>query len=248
MKEQVKVGITKEAYEKIQHVDFSAVGVKLKALRCELNLNDKTEKDHCAILDIELPQEENKMNIDKVETQTEHQEAMSAFSGDVWHDAHHHCKYHELGDDVIIEFEHEDSNFVEKISVAEAKCITKNPMRHTKRWRLIPKTKEAYWVNGDKCIYNDGEFTFVSYMCNPEEDYVVIWRPIDGVKVVYKTQISKPETKQQREDRERLEVAYDLCQIAMPHLKGAGGFEIFKSDADAVQVWTAILDRKVKGK
>ena len=80
MKERVKVGITKEAYEKIQHVDFSCVVVKLKALRCESNLDDKTEKGHCAILDIELPQEENQMNIDKVETQTEHQEEMSAFS------------------------------------------------------------------------------------------------------------------------------------------------------------------------
>ncbi len=78
MKERVKVDVTKDAYEQIQHVDFSDVVVKLKSLKRELNLDDKTEKDHCAILDIEIPQKENQMNIDKVETQTEHQEEMSA--------------------------------------------------------------------------------------------------------------------------------------------------------------------------
>ena len=72
---------------------------------------------------------------------------------------------------------------------------------------LKPKTKEVEWVNGDKCIYNDEEFTFVSYMCKPEEDHVVIWRSFSGIDVVYKTQISKPETEAERKEREEIEEA-----------------------------------------
>ena len=79
----------------------------------------------------------------------------------------------------------------------------------------IPQAKEVEWVNGDKCIYNDEEFTFVSYMCKPEEDHVVIWRSFDGIEVVYKTQISKPEKPEAKKERERdesaKEIMIDLC-------------------------------------
>ncbi|CAH9015947.1 putative coil containing protein [Vibrio phage 242E40-1] len=84
---------------------------------------------------------------------------------------------------------------------------------------LKPQTKGIEWVNGDKCIYNDEEFTFVSYMCKPEEDHVVIWRSFDGIEVVYKTQISKPETPEQKLEREELEL---VC-IAMSDIDAETG-------------------------
>lgn len=78
-------------------------------------------------------------------------------------------------------------------------------------------SKEVEWVNGDECLCNGEEFKFVSYMCKPEEDYAVIWRSFSGVEVVYKTQISKPETPQQREEREREELADLACENLFGH-------------------------------
>lgn len=179
---------------------------------------------------------ENQMNIDKVETQTpetmqprakhfevkkdvhlrdcqkkaqtEHQEGMSAFSGEAWYDAHHHCNYHGLNDDVVIEFEHEDSNFVEKITVAEAKRITRNPMRHTKRWRLPLQTKEVEWENGDFAIYEGSVVMVIAY--HPKHPVIVVETSTEEYINVGICDLSKPENQQQREDRERLEAAYDL--------------------------------------
>ncbi|AUR98034.1 hypothetical protein NVP1246O_27 [Vibrio phage 1.246.O._10N.261.54.E10] len=165
MKERVKVGITKEAYEQLQCVDFSDVDVRLKGLMCELSPDGKTEKDHCAILDIELPQEENQMNIDKVEMRTEHQEEMSEFSGEV-------------------EWNGEG----------------------------LPPVGAIYTTEPDFDI---------ELLCKYSSKYVVIGEILpkerhNGVEVVIDTfaqrdrVFRKPETPQQREDRERLEAAYDL--------------------------------------
>ena len=53
------------------------------------------------------------------------------------------------------------------------------------------------WKNGDECIHNGESFKFVSKMPEPESDHVVIWRSLDGVKVVYHTEISKPKTERE---------------------------------------------------
>lgn len=235
MKEKVKVTISKEAYEKIQHVNFSDVVVSLKALRCELNLDDKTEKDHCAIFDIELPQKENQMNIDKLETQTEGQ-----ITDDLWYDAHQHCDYHKLGDDVVIEFEHEDSNFVEKITVARAKEITKNPMRHTKRWRLI--VKEVEWSNGDECLYMNSSEVHKFIGIDPtRSDFCYIKANCSAVNWVEIAKLSKPETPEAKEKRERLEAAYDLycewCNVA--HID----FADWKNEPDYYEKWLRVVDK-----
>ena len=186
MKERVKVDITKDAYEQIQNVNFSDVVVRLKSLKCELNLDDKTEKDHCAILDIEIPQEENRMNIDKVETQTEHQEEMSAFSG------------------------------------------------------------EVDWKNGDECAFDDRAGIFIGLSKNKrlaivEIDNEAINHDIDLVKVC---DLSKPKTPQQREDRERLEAAYDLYVTHEGYIDNpVCSISIFSESNEPKNKWLAIVDK-----
>ncbi len=162
MKEQVTVGITKETHEQLQHVDFSDVVVKLKSLKCELNLDDKTEKDHCAILDIEIPQKENQMNIDKVETQTEHQEEMSAFSGEVdW----------KSGDECVV-------------------------INDNDRYRVYDDHKKHLGSVGIiRSLFKTKNGTEMAAV-QAENGDCICWRVV---------MLSKPETPQQREDRERLD-------------------------------------------
>lgn len=161
-----------------------------------------------------------------------------------WNDAHHHCDYHGLNDDVIIEFEHEDSNFIENITVLEAKFYTKNPIRHTKRWRLIPQTnietpeekealdlidttpqqyesvasREVEWDGkglppvGCKIKTRHGVSEVLS--TSSWDGGVVTYSYDDGVSIGCawnnRSWVNIIETPQQREERERLEAAYDL--------------------------------------
>ncbi|AUR86607.1 hypothetical protein NVP1087A_26 [Vibrio phage 1.087.A._10N.261.45.F9] len=110
---------------------------------------------------------ENQMNIDKVETQTEHQEEMSAFSGEVeWKN----------GDECVVI---NDNN---RYSVYD---------EHKKHLGTIGIIRSLFKTK------NGTEMAAVQ----AENGDCICWRVV---------MLSKPETPQQREDRERLEAAYDL--------------------------------------
>ena len=129
---------------------------------------------------------ENQMNIDKVETQTEHQEAMSAFSG------------------------------------------------------------EVEWRNGDKCMFVGEEYTFgcINPIC--DQGSVVIFDETGDYHGCFIGELSKPETPQQREDRERLEAAYDLyisCNSESGVNKIFASYDWFINSKIAVDYWLAIVDK-----
>jgi len=81
--------------------------------------------------------------------------------------------------------------------------------------KLISQTKEVEWVNGDKCIFSGEEYTFgcVSPVC--DQGYVVIFDEVGDYHGCYIGELSKPETKEDREKREELEAAYDLYCYAI---------------------------------
>ncbi len=73
------------------------------------------------------------------------------------------------------------------------------------------------WKNGDECAFDDRTGIFIGLSKNNrlaivEIDNEAINHDIDLVRVC---DLSKPETPNQREERERLEAAYHLYSIAM---------------------------------
>lgn len=77
--------------------------------------------------------------------------------------------------------------------------------------RPTPQTKEVEWVNGDECNYGGVDALVVGY-CS-DSSWIVIEHSgeIESVNVM---RISKPETEQQREERERLENGKSLHAAA----------------------------------
>lgn len=55
-----------------------------------------------------------------------------------------------------------------------------------------------------------------------------------------KGEFSKPETPEQRKERERLEAAYDLCTTVYPDFSG---FDEFKKATTTVNLWLVIVDK-----
>ncbi len=209
MKERVKVDITKDAYDQIRHVNFYDVVVKLKSLKCELNLDDKTEKDHCAILDIEIPQEENQMNIDKVETQTP-----------------------------------EEKEALDSIKPVHLRDYQKNTQTEHQE-EMSAFSGEVEWKNGDECLYmNSSEMHKFIGVDPTRNDFCYIKASCAAVNWVEVAKLSKPETPQQREDRERLEAAYDLYSI---DFKNSGhesfNYNQFIKDDYMRNFWIAIVDK-----
>ena len=105
------------------------------------------------------------------------------------------------------------------------------------------------WVNGDECIHSHH-----SYKSNPNMIYVgkfpkvagkhVCISELSGLVIVDDNYLSKPETPEQKLERQRLESAYHLACIAGDF--GRWGdeftFEHFKLDENAVKYWLAIVD------
>lgn len=67
------------------------------------------------------------------------------------------------------------------------------------------------WKNGDECLYMNHETVHLFLGIDPRRDgYAYIQAPCYSVNFVELSKLRKPETPQQREERERLEAAYDL--------------------------------------
>ncbi len=137
---------------------------------------------------------ENQMNIDKVETQTEHQEEMSAFSGKITHK-------------VIVE--HIKWNF---------ECA----------WHAIK-------------AFEDGEKLYTK---QSDSEFLLIDNAPDVLRYLYSIyeRIERDETPQQREDRERLEAAYELCcTYGNNDFETANDFKQFHPTL--CDKWLAIVDK-----
>lgn len=114
----------------------------------------------------------------------------------------------------------------------------------------IESVGEVDWKNGDECIH-----THHGYKVNPEMIYIgkhpkikgkhFCISPLSGTVVVDAIYLSKTETPQQREDRERLASAYDLYECGQSAIKCIGyeEFNSFKNDDCAVKFWLAIVDK-----
>lgn len=77
-----------------------------------------------------------------------------------------------------------------------------------------PEEKEVEWVNGDECISSTGyKFTFIG-LCNYSRFDCILLSDMGVTTFGFVKELSRPETKQQREERERLESAHDLyCYV-----------------------------------
>ncbi len=97
------------------------------------------------------------------------------------------------------------------------------------------------WNNGDECIYmtHNVVHQFIG-PCPKREGYGYIQAPGFEVNFVELSKLSKPETPHQREERERLEAAYDLCTTVYPDFSG---FDEFKKATTIVDLWLAIVDK-----
>ena len=72
-------------------------------------------------------------------------------------------------------------------------------------------SEKVEWVNGDECLYmNSSEVHRFIGVDPTRNEFCYIKANCSAVNWVEVAKLSKPETKQQREDRERLEAAYDL--------------------------------------
>lgn len=84
---------------------------------------------------------------------------------------------------------------------------------------LIPQPEKVEWVNGDECEIEMQEgvrrYLFGCECPNNQQTCIVFTKDGGGHMVMPIERLSKPETKQQREDRERLEngkALYELVQ------------------------------------
>lgn len=116
---------------------------------------------------------------------------------------------------------------------------------------LKPQTKEVEWVNGDECRCNDNiDYTYIGL--NPHKplfSYIVG----NGQIIQRLTSIlSKPETPEQKLEREELEAAYDLyCEFTNENSVDGTCMSSFSFKQSLVKIkWLAIVRKtnyKVKG-
>ncbi|CAM0051744.1 hypothetical protein VPHF89G1_0004 [Vibrio phage F89 g1] len=105
---------------------------------------------------------------------------------------------------------------------------------------------EIEWKNGDECVYkHQPDVTYMFVGMHPVNSRsAVCWNEKEGIAQIHIDFISKPETPQQREERERLEAAYDLYCI-MCGIEGYAKFDLIdfsKTKKDSA-VWLAIVDK-----
>jgi len=101
------------------------------------------------------------------------------------------------------------------------------------------------WKNGDKCIYNGEDWQFVSILSEEFHGTAVIFDESteDLIQVALST-ITKPETTQQREERERLEAAYDLYLTqCLAGMCDRFTYEEFIKEKFLVKIWLQIVDK-----
>lgn len=99
------------------------------------------------------------------------------------------------------------------------------------------------WKNGDECIYRGGWAIVVGW--HPQHPLVVIDTNY-GFEAVRVGDLSKPETPQQREERERIEAAIMLHDIAnLAYYEGCLPFNCSWSHAGekVKSMWLAVVDK-----
>lgn len=108
-----------------------------------------------------------------------------------------------------------------------------------------PEEKEVEWKSGDKCIYMSDEFLFVGMIPTLDDFSCVIFSDTHGAIRATTADISKPKTKQQREEREKLEAAYDLYCVWVGDRVGhhAIDFSEWKIIPDYYKKWLRIVDK-----
>lgn len=112
----------------------------------------------------------------------------------------------------------------------------------------LPNSSE--WKNGDKCEvfsngeWHSGEHTFIGESkCKGK--YVICYDCLTNYFEAQKENVRKPETPEQKAERERLEAAYDLycnAQHAVDVI-GYDSFGVFNSDKVQVKFWLSIVDK-----
>ena len=101
------------------------------------------------------------------------------------------------------------------------------------------------WVNGDECRYiNDPSHDYIYIGAHPHGDGHFVFSEEKGITYIANGCIIKPETPEQKLERQRLESAYHLACIAGDTGKWGGEFTFddFKKDEKAVKRWLAVVD------
>lgn len=99
--------------------------------------------------------------------------------------------------------------------------------------------EKVEWKNGDKCIFDGKECIFVASNPIGKAAIIVGASGLPAMSVTF-DKLSKPETPEQREERERLEAAYDLyCACGIQHETAP-----FEEWLDVYcDVWLRIVDK-----
>ena len=110
----------------------------------------------------------------------------------------------------------------------------------------IPNSSE--WKNGDACSYyywEGKEWRDGVYVIKDNGFHVIRDIEDDGYAGVTKKHLRKPETQEQREDREKLEAAYDLycLRCDTSKWKNKYSFDEFQKEGGAVNGWLAVVDK-----
>lgn len=111
-------------------------------------------------------------------------------------------------------------------------------------------SEKVEWVNGDECVFTDkngDEKTCKVIGLYPPfvESYVLHCESANPTFFISNVgRMVKPETKQQREDRERLEAAYDLfCHVQIVNNRPDCGFESFELYERSNPLYTLMVDK-----
>lgn len=111
----------------------------------------------------------------------------------------------------------------------------------------IESVGEVEWENGDECVISQkSKSKWLVVGVSPLAKTSTVCVSNTGeLKSFHTDQLKKPETPQQREDRERLASAYDLYECGQSAIKCIGyeEFNSFKNDDCAVKFWLAIVDK-----
>lgn len=108
------------------------------------------------------------------------------------------------------------------------------------------KPNRPEWKSGDECIYNERVAVFACYLPLSNDLCVVEFHaPTTECDVAHVNELSQPETPAEREERERLEAAYDLYEEAQQKIGciGYDDFDLFKKSEIQVKFWLAIVDK-----
>lgn len=116
----------------------------------------------------------------------------------------------------------------------------------SKQAESLVKGDGVEWKNGDECQHKNGViFTFIGKCDNPKEFDCVLMDSSGNAVLSFTDELSKPESAEQKAERERLESAYDLycnAQHAVDVI-GYDSFGVFRSDKVQVKFWLSIVDK-----